>query len=47
MTGGAALGIICGPLISALLLGLHRGGRALTHTARTLYRKARHGMVQR
>ncbi|MGI5196550.1 hypothetical protein ACQEVY_23360 [Streptomyces sp. CA-288835] len=37
MNPGYALGIgiICAPFISAILLGLHRAGRALYRTART------------
>jgi hypothetical protein len=47
MITGAVLGLITGPFISAALYALHRTGRALTRTAHTLTRKARHGMVQR
>lgn len=35
MARALALGIICAPLISAVLLGLGRAGRALTHRTRS------------
>ena len=34
MACALAVGITCAPLISALLLGLHRAGRALRQLAR-------------
>jgi len=35
-----AVGIICAPFISAVLLGLGQAGRALTRTARTHLRRS-------
>jgi hypothetical protein len=42
---GLGVGIVCAPFISALLLGLRRGGRALTRTARQTLRQA-HGYTR-